>query len=141
MTNRQPPKKNEIWQHFKHSEAEDHQYQIWDLVTPGPIPENAVEQPYSVRDVETLAYLSVYEHDGQIYVEGVMVPSVLYTLGFLTEDVWCRALVEFMATDERSETGWKFWKIADDWESHLCKADKPIHGLVDLVLNIAEANQ
>lgn len=117
MSDRTPPQVGEIWQHFKHRDGVDifcgeyHQYQIWDVTEAKPQHPQAEIQPFSVQHVETGQFHNVFECDREWWVEGLSEPHVLYTVNFCTHTVWCRALAEFMAADERSETGWKFWRI------------------------------
>ena len=126
MSDRTPPQVGEIWQHFKHCADEPHQYKI--IVSSTSAGDPGVEPVYklcaatnvdsglfyigyqSLRPFPNLCQQPTWLYD-EMMGEWIDAPMVVYQ-STSDQRIWCRTLTEFMAADERSETGWKFWRIA-----------------------------
>jgi len=107
------PKPGSTWQHFKHTPETPHLYTIICVTEAGELPMDAF--PYfTVVHTETGALLDLMASASTLgrWIYPVQVePFVVYLPVNDNGKWWARPLSSFMAPDDRSPTGQKFWPV------------------------------
>ena len=115
------PTPGTTWQHFKHSPETPHLYEMICVTEPGDGPQDAPGY-FTAIHTETEQWLDVMPAAGAASCEPdddrfwlfppQDEPFVIYkAVGDDSGKCWARPLSSFMAADDRSPNGHKFWQV------------------------------
>lgn len=119
------PRPGQIWQHWKHSIKEFHQYRVFIITQTSSIPVRVGTQLFASQAICTetgQAFRILYDRNFPAHywlqsADGEVCKTryVLYRNLKNVSKIWARPYDDFMAKDSRSRTQYKFWRI-NSWD-------------------------